>query len=131
MRTFLAAGFDQRLVRRWVSALCLLLAVASGVSGACSLTVDRGGAIANDIRSQNSALISEVWYSGDDEASGPSLIVFLVEGASHPDGINVMCEVVRPAVERGDPPEDFGYAVLAADQFSTLAQESTPCPWPT
>jgi hypothetical protein len=108
--------------------VCSLLAVVVLIIGACSLWQDRGGAIAEDIRKQASPLIAEVWYSGDDEASGPSLDVYLVEGAGHPEGIQVVCEIVRPAIERGDPPEDFVYSVLAADHFSMLAQESTPCP---
>ncbi len=100
----------------------------SQLISACSLFVNRGGSIANDIRSQRSPLITEVWYSGDGDDSGPSMEVYLVEGATHADGAEVACEIVWPAIERGDPPEDFVFAIFAADRFDILALETTPCP---
>jgi hypothetical protein len=94
---------------------------------ACSLWVDRGGAIANDIRRQEHPLIADVVYSGDNDDSGPNLSVILVNGATHEDAVTVLCDVVTPAVERGDPPDLLVYSV-EEPSGAAYVDDRTACP---
>lgn len=103
------------------------LVVACLVAG-CSLFADQGSRIADDIRGQRSPLITRIEYGGDNDDSGPHLMVFLVEGSTREDGMHVACEVIWPAIERGKPPELLIFSVLDASGLIALATDLTRCP---
>lgn len=86
----------------WWSALgSALLAV---LVGGC-IFPDRGTAIAKDVTDAKHPLIAKVEYNGDDDDSGPRMDVVLRPGATRDDARTVVCQVVKPAIERGSPPQ--------------------------
>lgn len=88
---------------------------------------DRGTAIANDIRGAEHPLIDTIEYGGDDDDSGPLIEIWLRPGTTRDQARAIACDVVNPAVERGSPPEAFGY-VLYDSGGEFLATYQTQCP---
>jgi hypothetical protein len=92
------------------------------------LLPDRGTAIAHNIRRANDPLIHKIEYGGDQDESGPYLEIFLQPGATPEQAKDLNCVLVRPAVERGNPPPDFGFALIDSTGEQYLASDLTPCP---
>lgn len=104
----------------------LALAVLTCLVAGC-LFPDRGTAIANDIRDDRHPMIASVEYGGDDDESGPWMDIVLQPGTTKEQAQTVACDVVKPAIERGSPPPDFGFAVVDSDG-NVIASDLTPCP---
>jgi hypothetical protein len=113
------------MARRAVRAASLF--VVMGLATGCFVFPDRVTRIANDIRDQDSPLIVHVLNSGDGDASGPSIEVVLVPGSTVEQGRAIACEVVLPAIERGDPPPNFVFFVTDIEGDKVLATDDVVC----
>ncbi len=101
--------------------------IMCSVSIACSVFADGGSQIADDIRGQDSPLIDHIQYGGDQDESGPHLMVFLADGSTRDDGRDVACDIVWPAIRRGTPPDRFIFTVLDESGDIALATDMTEC----
>lgn len=103
------------------------VAIAVAALAACGLP-DRGTAIANEIRNSRHPTIRAVEYGGDNDESGPTIEVYLQPGATEEDARAIACEIVVPAVAKGNPPPDFGFIILDSGGEIGLASDETQCP---
>jgi len=83
--------------------LCMVVPVAFGCAP------DKGTMIANDIQSARDPLVRSIEYAGDNDESGPFLVISLHPGATKDQARALVCMVVKPAVERGSPPPGFDF----------------------
>ena len=106
----------------------LVTAVAGCVGGFKDYDQRGGPAIADRIRAANSPLVESVTYVPGDFMDAATIDIRLGSGVSPAEAKALICEVARPAVEAGDPPEGLG--VSAWDQGLTriVAHDLDPCP---
>ena len=60
----------------------------------------------------------------------PASVEIMLRPDANPEQIrSLVCDVVRPAIAAGDPPESFGVLIFA-DRRGLVATEDEPCPPP-
>jgi hypothetical protein len=116
-------------VRRRGRTGLLAIACLATISGGCELVEDydqRGGpAIAAKIRAASSPIVTEVFYLEGDYMDAASVHVTLRAGTPEADALALVCEVIVPTIQDGDPPE--GFSVALWDRDRVVATDLTPC----
>jgi hypothetical protein len=110
-------------------------AVASTVAGiailaGCALPGQydqRGGeAIADAIRAAASDLVIGVDYLEGDALDPASVHVTVRPSTTEAEATGFVCDVVIPAIQSGDPPEDFSVGLW--DRTGLIATDQVACP---
>jgi hypothetical protein len=124
MRTDAETGVE--LVRIAVTGRVAGLLVAALVVSGCA--TDPLLLIAKDISDARHPLIERIEPStGERNGSGsPMIQIRLKAGATEADGLAIACDLVNPAIQRGDPPEALQYYVYNATG-ALLSHDRTPC----
>jgi hypothetical protein len=102
----------------------MLLFIACGGRGVNAVGAD----LANEIRRVDSPLIAKVDFTPADMVDEAAIRVVLREGATRPDALSVLCEIVGPLIAAADPPAPIGTAAYAWDEVTVLGNGPADCP---